>query len=93
MNDTLPRARKKPFYGWVIVAAGSGIEFTVGALMQQAFGGYATALPAIGFGMSGRRILERRVVRAATCVAIYQHGLTGLPAIWVRASTTSVFEP
>ncbi|MFA7248048.1 MAG: MFS transporter [Dehalococcoidia bacterium] len=36
--------RRKPFYGWVIVAAGAGIEFTVGALMQQVFGGYAAAL-------------------------------------------------
>ena len=44
MSDAAPPARKKPFYGWVIVAAGAGIEFTVGVLMQQVFGGYAAAL-------------------------------------------------
>ena len=36
--------RKPPFYGWVIVTAGAAIEFVVGALMQQVFGGYAAAL-------------------------------------------------
>ncbi len=36
-----------------------------GALLAYEVGGHATSLPAIGFGMSGRRILERRVVRAA----------------------------
>lgn len=36
-----------------------------GALLAYEVGGFATALPTIGFGMSGRRILERRVVRAA----------------------------
>lgn len=44
MTQPAVRERKKPFYGWVIVAAGAGIEFTVGALMQQVFGGYAAAL-------------------------------------------------
>lgn len=38
------RPRKKPFYGWYIVASGAGVEFVVGALMQQVFGGYAAAL-------------------------------------------------
>ena len=36
-----------------------------GALLAYELGGVATSIPAIGFGMSGRRILERRVVRAA----------------------------
>jgi hypothetical protein len=36
-----------------------------GALLAYEIGGVAKALPTIGFGMSGRRILERRVVRAA----------------------------
>ncbi|MDA0301593.1 MAG: MFS transporter [Chloroflexi bacterium] len=44
MTQTDRPERKKPFYGWTIVAAGAGIEFTVGALMQQVFGGYAAAL-------------------------------------------------
>lgn len=44
MTQPAVRERKKPFYGWVIVAAGAGIEFTVGALIQQAFGGCPTAL-------------------------------------------------
>ncbi len=36
-----------------------------GALLAYELGGSATWLPSIGFGMSGRRMLERRVVRAA----------------------------
>lgn len=32
------------FFGWYVVAAGSGIQFLIGALMEQAFGGYAAAL-------------------------------------------------
>lgn len=39
MTQSIRPERKKPFYGWTIVAAGAGIEFTVGALMQQVFGG------------------------------------------------------
>lgn len=44
MSAASPAGRRRPFYGWVIVAAGAGIEFVVGALMQQVFGGYAAAL-------------------------------------------------
>ena len=36
-----------------------------GALLAYEVSGVAASLPATGFGMSGRRILERRVVRAA----------------------------
>ncbi len=36
-----------------------------GALLAYELGGVASSIPTIGFGMSGRRILERRVVRAA----------------------------
>ena len=36
-----------------------------GALLAYELGGSASWLPTIGFGMSRRRILERRVVRAA----------------------------
>ena len=36
-----------------------------GALLAYEVSGVAASLPTIGFGMSGRRILERRVVRAA----------------------------
>ncbi len=36
-----------------------------GALLAYEVSGVASALPTIGFGMSRRRILERRVVRAA----------------------------
>ncbi len=36
--------RGRFFFGWYIVAAGSAIQFLVGALMNQAFGGYASAL-------------------------------------------------
>ncbi|MGE3856164.1 MAG: MFS transporter [Dehalococcoidia bacterium] len=64
MTTATPRARRRPFYGWVIVAAGAGIEFTVGALMQQVFGGYAAALTrefgwdrsTIGLGFSLSRL-------------------------------------
>ncbi len=64
MTEPAVRERKKPFYGWVIVAAGAGIEFTVGALMQQVFGGYAAALTreygwdrsTIGLGFSLSRL-------------------------------------
>ena len=58
------RPRRKPFYGWFVVAAGAGIEFTVSALMQQSFGGYAAALTrefnwsrsTIGIGFSLSRL-------------------------------------
>ncbi len=36
--------RGRFFFGWYIVGAGSIIQFLVGALMNQAFGGYAAAL-------------------------------------------------
>ena len=36
--------RGRFFFGWYIVGAGSVIQFLVGALMNQAFGGYAAAL-------------------------------------------------
>ncbi len=36
--------RRGIFYGWYIVAAGSGIQFLVGALLDGAVGGYAAAL-------------------------------------------------
>ncbi len=36
-----------------------------GALLAYELGGVAASVPAVGFGMSGRRMLERRVVRAA----------------------------
>ena len=56
--------RPRFYYGWVVVAAGAGIEFTVGALMQQVFGGYAAALTreygwsrsTIGIGFSLSRL-------------------------------------
>ena len=35
---------RRPFYGWYLVAAGSGIQLLVGALIEQSFGGYAAAL-------------------------------------------------
>ena len=58
-------ARLKPrFFGWYVVAAGAGVELVVGALLQQAFGGYAAALTrefgwsrgAIGLGFSLSRL-------------------------------------
>ncbi|MEX2446157.1 MAG: MFS transporter [Dehalococcoidia bacterium] len=59
-----PRPRRRMFYGWWVVACGAGIELLVGALMQQAFGGYAAALTrefgwsrsAIGIGFSLSRL-------------------------------------
>ncbi|MGE3960592.1 MAG: MFS transporter [Dehalococcoidia bacterium] len=36
--------RGRFFFGWYIVAAGSVIQFLVGALLNQAYGGYAAAL-------------------------------------------------
>lgn len=36
--------RGRVFFGWYIVGAGSVIQFLVGALMNQAFGGYTAAL-------------------------------------------------
>jgi len=36
--------RGRFFFGWYIVGAGSIIQFLVGALMNQAYGGYAAAL-------------------------------------------------
>ncbi len=64
MNDVAPPRRPRFFYGWVVVAAGAGVDFTVGALMQQVFGGYAAALTreygwnrsTIGIGFSLSRL-------------------------------------
>ena len=38
--------RGRVFFGWYMVGAGSIIQFLVGALMNQAYGGYAAALTA-----------------------------------------------
>ncbi len=35
---------KQPFYGWYVVAAGSGIQFLAAAILQQTFGAYAAEL-------------------------------------------------
>ncbi len=47
--------RGRFFFGWYIVGAGSVIQFLVGALMNQAFGGYASALQD-SFGWSKTQI-------------------------------------
>lgn len=38
------RTRGRFFFGWYLVSAGAAIQFLVGALMNNAIGGYATAL-------------------------------------------------
>ena len=84
-----PIARLKPrFFGWYVVAAGAGVELVVGALLQQAFGGYAAALTrefgwsrgAIGLGFSLSR-LENGILGPAQGWLIDRYG----PRAIVRA--------
>ncbi len=60
----MPRRNGRFFFGWIVVAAGAGVEFTVGVLLQQVLGGYAAALTrefgwsrgSIGLGFSLSRL-------------------------------------
>ena len=47
------------------IAIGTDLITLHGALLAYELGGVAASVPAVGFGMSRRRLLERRVVRAA----------------------------
>ena len=47
------------------IAIGTDLIALHGALLAYELGGVAEAIPSVGFGMSGRRHLERRVCRAA----------------------------
>ncbi len=47
------------------IAIGTDLITLHGALLAYELGGVADAVPSVGFGMSGRRLLERRVCRAA----------------------------
>lgn len=47
------------------MAARSDLIALHGALLAYELGGVAASLPSPGFGMSGRRLLERRVAKAA----------------------------
>lgn len=59
-----PLPRRRPFYGWIVVGAGSAIEFTLGLVLQHVLGGYSAALTrefgwsrgAIGIGFSLSRL-------------------------------------
>ncbi|MEX2446482.1 MAG: MFS transporter [Dehalococcoidia bacterium] len=64
--------RGRPFYGWYLVGASSGIQLLIGALSEQAFGGYAAALTR-DFGWS------RGALGGVFSVARVLTGLLGMP--------------
>jgi MFS family permease len=68
--------RGRVFFGWYIVAGGSIIQFLVGALMNQAFGGYAAALSR-EFGWS------RGVISGAFAMSRVESGLLGPLQGWL----------
>ncbi|MDA0815389.1 MAG: MFS transporter [Chloroflexi bacterium] len=68
--------RGRVFFGWYIVGAGSIIQFLVGALMNQAFGGYAAALSR-EFGWS------RSLISGAFAMSRVESGLLGPMQGWM----------
>ena len=67
---------RRPFYGWWIVAAGSGIHIMFAGLLMQAFGAYAAVLRD-EFGWS------RALVSGAFALARVESGLLGPLQGWM----------
>ncbi|MCY4639548.1 MAG: MFS transporter [Chloroflexi bacterium] len=71
-----PVRLRRPFYGWWIVAAGSGIHIMFAGLLMQAFGAYAAVLRE-EFGWS------RALVSGAFALARVESGLLGPLQGWM----------
>ena len=71
-----PARLRRPFYGWWIVAAGSGIHMMFAGLLMQAFGAYAAVLRD-EFGWS------RALVSGAFALARVERGLLGPLQGWM----------
>lgn len=71
-----PLRLRRPFYGWWIVAAGSGIQIMFAGLLMQAFGAYAAVLRE-EFGWS------RALVSGAFALARAESGVLGPLQGWM----------
>ena len=71
-----PLRLRRPFYGWWIVAAGSGVQIMFAGLLMQAFGAYAAVLRE-EFGWS------RALVSGAFALARAESGVLGPLQGWM----------
>jgi hypothetical protein len=72
----IARLRARVFYGWFMVAAGFGIQFLTGGLLNQAYGAYVVLLRD-DFGWS------KTSLSAAFSLARFESGLLGPIEGWL----------